>query len=148
MSIEILEMTMDDYEDAVALWKRCPGVGLSDADSSCAINRFLEKNPGLCFAAKQDGTLVGTVLCGSDGRRGYLYHLAVDPGIRRMGLGQKLVQKALDALKEQNIQKCHLMIFATNDAARYFYEVTGWKLRKDIEVFSFDVVKPESNSPC
>lgn len=77
MKFQIDEMRLEDYDEAYTLWQNCPGIGLSDADSRCAIQRFLERNPGLNFIARQEGTLIGTCLCGSDGRRGYLYHLAV-----------------------------------------------------------------------
>jgi len=70
MTYTISEMTKEDYAEALALWQRCDGIGLSDADSSCAIGRFLERNPGLCFIARQGTDLIGTCLAGSDGRRG------------------------------------------------------------------------------
>ena len=79
MSIEFLEFSPDEYDDALALWKRCEGIGLSDADERAPLTAFLLKNPGLNFIAREEGKPVGTCLCGSDGRRGYLYHLAVDP---------------------------------------------------------------------
>ncbi len=148
MTCTISEMTQEDYVEAYALWQRLPGVGLSDADSSCAIGRFLERNPGMCFVARQSGELVGTCLAGSDGRRGYLYHLAVDPVVRRQGVGQSLVEKALDALKAANIQKCHIMVFSNNELGLSFWQATGWKLRDDIAILSYDLVTSEKASPC
>lgn len=148
MTYTISEMTNEDYAEAYALWQRLPGVGLSDADSSCAIGRFLERNPGMCFVARQSGELVGTCLAGSDGRRGYLYHLAVDPVVRRQGVGQALVERALDALKAINIQKCHIMVFSNNELGLSFWQATGWKLREDIAILSYDLVAPDKASPC
>lgn len=148
MSFDIAEMAKEDYSEAYELWKSTPGIGLSDADSSCAIGRFLDRNPGLNFVARQGGRLVGTCLCGSDGRRGYLYHLAVDPSVRRQGIGQALVEKTFDALRALNIQKCHIMVFEKNELGLAFWQTSGWKLRKDIVILSYDVVPPESQSPC
>lgn len=148
MTYTISEMTKEDYTEAYALWQRLPGIGLSDADSSCAIGRFLDRNPGLCFVARQDGKMVGTCLAGSDGRRGYLYHLAVDPIVRRQGIGQALVEKTLEALKAEKIQKCHIMVFSNNELGLSFWQATGWKMRGDIAILSYDLVSPEKASPC
>lgn len=148
MTFTICEMTKDDYAEAYSLWQRLPGIGLSDADSSCAIDRFLDRNPGLCYVARQGGEMVGTCLAGSDGRRGYLYHLAVDPVVRRLGIGQALVEKTLEALKTANIQKCHIMVFSDNELGLSFWQATGWKLRKDIAILSYDLVTPDNVSPC
>jgi ribosomal protein S18 acetylase RimI-like enzyme len=99
MTCQISEMTIQDYDEAYTLWQRCEGIGLSEADSRCGIEAFLKHNPGLSFTARTDEGVAGTVLCGSDGRRGYLYHLAVDPSCRRMGIGQALMERSLSALR-------------------------------------------------
>ncbi len=148
MIYQISEMTAADYDEAYALWQRCPGIGLSDADSRCAIERFLERNHGLCFIARMGEQLVGTVLCGSDGRRGYLYHLAVDPSARRQGVGQALVESSLAALKAAGIQKCHIMVFSDNELGLAFWQASGWKKRGDIAILSYEVLSPQTNSPC
>lgn len=148
MIYQISEMTAADYDEAYALWQRCPGIGLSDADSRCAIGQFLERNRGLCFIARMDTQLVGTVLCGSDGRRGYLYHLAVDPSARRQGVGQALMERSLAALKAAGIQKCHIMVFSDNELGLAFWQALGWKKRSDIAILSFDVLSPQTKSPC
>jgi ribosomal protein S18 acetylase RimI-like enzyme len=148
MTYQITEMTKADHAEASALWQRIPGIGLSDADSSCAIGRFLDRNPGLCFVARQGETMVGTCLAGSDGRRGYLYHLAVDSGSRRLGIGQALVEKSFAGLKALGIQKCHIMVFADNVLGLAFWQASGWKLRKDIEILSYDLITADKDSPC
>jgi len=148
MIYQISEMCKEDYDDALALWKRCPGIGLSDADSRCAIEAFLARNRGLSFAARVGTDLVGTVLCGSDGRRGYLYHLAVDPSARRQGVGQALVENTFSALKKAGIQKCHIMVYRDNELGLSFWQASGWKLRDDIVILSYDLVSPETGSPC
>jgi N-acetylglutamate synthase len=148
MAYTIYEMKKEDYDEAYALWKRLPGIGLTKADSSCAIGRFLDRNPGLCFVARQDNEIVGTCLAGSDGRRGYLYHLAVDPKVRRQGIGQVLVEKTLEALKAAGIQKCHIMVFIDNELGLSFWQASGWKRREDIAILSYDLVDPDMASPC
>ena len=148
MAYQIFEMSINDYDEAYALWERCPGIGLSNADKRCAITRFLERNPGLCFVARQAGELVGTCLCGSDGRRGYLYHLAVDPSARRLGIGKALVEQTFSSLKHQNIQKCHIMVFGSNEPGLAFWKHEGWKLRPEIVIMSYDLAVPSQESPC
>jgi len=125
-----------DYDAAIDLWKRCPGVGLSSADEREAIAAFLEKNPGLSFASWEGEVLAGTSLCGSDGRRGYLYHVAVDPAYRRRGIGSSLAKASLAALSATGIRKCHLFVLADNESGAAFWSAAGWASRGDIAVFS------------
>jgi ribosomal protein S18 acetylase RimI-like enzyme len=139
-SLELRGFGFEDYEAAIELWKRCPGVGLSSADGKPEIATFLEKNPGLCFAAWAEGRLAGTSLCGSDGRRGYLYHVAVDPARRGRGIGRALAEASLAGLSRAGIKKCHLFVLADNEAGSAFWRAIGWTGRDDIYVFSKDVV--------
>jgi putative acetyltransferase len=134
--ITIQPFTLSDYDEVYALWQATPGVGLSSADSREAIEIYLERNPGLSFVARIDGRLVGAVLCGTDGRRGYLHHLAVDSEFRRQGAGSALVEHCLAGLKAQGIDKCHLFVFASNTSGRAFWEHTRWKLRTDLVMMS------------
>lgn len=148
MSSKIRVFLAADYEAALALWNRCEGIGLSAADSSCAIRQFLEHNPKTCFVAEEGGQVIGTVLGGSDGRRGYLYHLAVDPGQRQRGIGKQLVDACLDAMKETGIQKCHLMVIDSNLNGQAFWEHAGWQRRQDIVLMSKDVVQVKEAGKC
>ncbi len=133
---EIAPFTLKEYDEAFALWSRTPGMGLSAADQREPIATFLERNPGLSFAGRIGGTLVGTALCGSDGRRGYLYHLAVDQGQRRRGLGTRLASACLLALASAGIEKCHLFLISGNELGAAFWSALGWTKRDDIIVFS------------
>ena len=148
MTCQISEMTIQDYDDAYALWQSCEGIGLSDADSHCGIEEFLNQIPVLSFTAHTDACLAGTVLCGSDGRRGYLYHLAVDPSCRRMGIGQALMERSLSALRARGIQRCHIMVFKDNTNGLAFWQSVDWKLRKDIAILSYDLVAAEGGATC
>ncbi len=134
--IRILPMTMADYDEAIALWRVTEGMGLRPADERQHIARYLERNPGLSFVARDDERLVGTVLCGHDGRRGYLQHLAVDRAYRRRGIGRALVQQVLEALRAIDINKCHLFVIKTNAPAIDFWQHIGWFVRDDIVTLS------------
>jgi len=139
MTYLIREFVLDDYESAYSLWQSLPGLGLSAADEAGSIAGFLERNPGLSFAAIEGDKLIGTILGGSDGRRGYIYHLAVDPEHRKRGIGGALVQRCISAMKNCGLQKCHLFVYANNSAGIRFWEKIGWVFREDIRVMSFDI---------
>jgi len=138
----IVPFDISIYEEVIALWMHCEGVGLGEGDSKQAIGTYLERNPGMSFVAKGNGKIVGAVLAGHDGRRGYLYHLAVDAGWRRQGIARLLVEKCLDALKASGIQKTHLFIFTNNTNGVAFWKSIGWTYRNDINVISKTI------SPC
>jgi N-acetylglutamate synthase len=135
---EIGAFTAMDYDEALALWKRTPGIGISEADSRERIASFLARNEGISFAARWRETreLVGTILCGSDSRRGYLYHLAVDERFKMRGIGTALEERALAALKASGVDKCHLMVIAGNETGAAFWRSRGWTSRVDIELYS------------
>ena len=136
MAREIIQMTPDHYEAVLSLWRSAEGIGLSDADSREAIERYLARNPGMSFVAGEKGQIVGAVLCGHDGRRGYLHHLAVTPSHRRRGIGAALVQQSLAALCSAGIRKCHLFLFADNEEGLAFWQQTGWTPRPELKLIS------------
>lgn len=131
--------TIKDYPEVFGLWSETEGIGLGPADSEARIAAYLERNPGLSFLARGDGKVVGALLCGHDGRRGYLHHLAIRPEWRRMGIGQSLVEHCLEGLRQVGIEKCHLFVFAHNLPGKAFWEHLGWKERVDLVVMSHDV---------
>jgi ribosomal protein S18 acetylase RimI-like enzyme len=139
--IEIVAFDRHDYDEVMALWRETEGLTLRDADSREAINTYLERNPGLSFVARSDGQLIGAVLGGTDGRRGYLQHLAVVPSHRGQGLGRALAERVVAALSALGIEKCHLMVRCENGPAKAFWQHLGWTLRDDITVMSKTSVK-------
>jgi putative acetyltransferase len=140
VNIIISPFTLDAYDKVMALWKESEGIGLSGADSKESIRSYLERNLNMSLTAEDSqGTLLGAVLCGHDGRRGYIYHLAVHPDHRRLGIGRKLVQECLARLKMAGIQKCHIFIFDDNTSGTDFWKAIGWTYREDIRVISKDV---------
>ena len=136
MQVNIDTFTMKDYQKVIALWQSCEGIGLSSADSKDCIESYLKRNSGMSFVASYENEIIGAVLCGHDGRRGYLHHLAVHPDFRNQGIGRVLVEKCILALQSIGIQKCHLFIFSTNENAYRFWEKIGWTRREDIGVIS------------
>lgn len=143
MSFEIREMLIADYDTVLALWQATEGVGLSAADSREAIERYLTRNPGMSFVACSTGVapceIVGAVLAGHDGRRGYLHHLAVRPEYRKQGLGQALVERSMACLRAEGIDKCHLFVFTQNEIGRAFWEHSGWTKRNTLIIMSKDL---------
>jgi ribosomal protein S18 acetylase RimI-like enzyme len=136
-SVDIAVMTMEHYGAVHELLENSTGVTVRSADSREGTQRYLERNPGLSFVAVLHGRIVGCVMCGHDGRRGYLQHLAVDPSHRRQGIGAVLVRRCLDALKDLGIDKIHLDVLADNLPAQRYWTRYGWKRRDDIVRFSF-----------
>lgn len=129
----IREMTAEDYGKVYALWINTKGMGLNDLDDSYeGIGRFLERNPKTCFVAVEDGKIVGAIIAGHDGRRGYIYHTAVDEHFRRRGIGARLVENALSALKSEEIKKCALVVFDRNECGNKFWETIGFSERTDL----------------
>lgn len=125
-----------DIAAASALWRAAPGVGLSDADEAPALQRFLSRNPGCSQVATRGAALVGAVLAGHDGRRGWLHHLAVDAAARRRGVGRALLQRALAALREAGIAKCHVMVLRANAEGIAFWRAVAAAERVELVVFS------------
>lgn len=136
MPFEVRAMTTEDYPEASLLWQTTKHIGLSSADSNEAIAVFLQRNPDLSAVALAEGRLVGTVLCGSDGRRGYIYNVAVAESQRGQGIGQAMVEFCLAALKDAGIEKCHLFVFADNAGGKAFWARTGWKFRDELLLMS------------
>jgi ribosomal protein S18 acetylase RimI-like enzyme len=110
-----------DHAQALALWRRTPGVGLSAADAEQPVAAFLARNSGLSFVAQAGPRLVGTILCGHDGRRGMIYHLAVDTDHRRQGLASALLAASIAGLRALGIEKAHLTVFRNNPEGLAFW---------------------------
>lgn len=135
MSFTLHEMRPDDHDEVLALWNKCPGVVVGASDDRQSIERYLERNPGLSVVARQDGRLVGAVLCGHDGRRGYLHHLGVDPEARRQGVGRAMVDRCVEGLRQAGIVGAWLVVLADNKAGAEFWRSIGWKHADDCTLF-------------
>ena len=131
---QLRPMTLADYDAVFRLWQATEGVGLGEWDEQEAIETFLARNPGLSFVALDSGAIVGAVLCGHDGRRGYLHHLAVAKCHRGRGLGKGLVEACLAGLRKLGIPKCNLFLFSDHAASEAFWKHNGWRHRADLRV--------------
>lgn len=133
MGIEIRTMTPADYPGAAALWNAAPGMGLRALDDSEAgIAKYLRRNPTTSFVALQGGQLIGCILAGHDGRRGYIHHTAVAREYQGLGIGRALVEHALEALGREGIHKAALVVFADNGQGNGFWEKLGFTCREDL----------------
>lgn len=131
-------MTIEDYEEVYALWTKIRGFGLRSVDDSRGgIERFLKRNPTSSVVAVEDGKVVGSILCGHDGRRGCFYHVCVDEGYRRRGIGKAMVVMAMEALKREQINKVSLIAFTKNDVGNAFWNTIGWTKREDLNYYDF-----------
>jgi len=144
MGFEILEMSTGDYGEVAALWQATDGVCFDEDDAPEKIEAYLARNPGLSFVARSGGRIVGAVLCGTDGRRGYLHHLAVARAHRRRGVGKALVDRCFSRLASMGIPKCHIFVFSDNPAALEFWKHTGWRERDDLHLLSKDTPAADS----
>ena len=134
----IREMKIEDYDNVFALWKTIKGFGIRSMDDSKeGIERFLKWNPGLSVVAEEDGKIVGAILCGSDGRRGCLYHVCVHKDYRRQGIGKTMVIWCMEKLKELQINKVSLIAFTQNDIGNAFWKEIGWTKREDLNYYDF-----------
>ncbi|MDE6028965.1 MAG: GNAT family N-acetyltransferase [Clostridiales bacterium] len=131
--MQIRKMTIADYDEIYSLWLSCAGMGLNNLDDTKdGIARFLERNPETCFVALVDERIVGAIMVGTDGRRGYIYHTAVHPDYRKHGIAKTLVDTALSAVKNLGINKVALVVFGRNKDGNDFWEKMGFTTREDI----------------
>jgi N-acetylglutamate synthase len=137
VNVAIHVMTPADYDSVRLLLESIPGLTVRAADSREATERYLARNPGLSFVARSGDRVVGCVMCSHDGRRGYLQHLAVEPEVRRQGIGTALVTRCLEALRGLGIEKTHIDVLAENGLAQEYWANSGWKRRTDIVRYSF-----------
>ena len=134
----IREMQPQDYDEVKALWMTIKGFGIRSVDDSRkGVEKFLRRNPTTSVVAIEDGKIVGSILCGHDGRRGCLYHVCVHRDYRRRGIGKAMVVRAMQALKEEQINKVSLIAFTKNDIGNAFWNCIGWTKREDLNYYDF-----------
>lgn len=140
----IRTMTINDYEGVYQLWKQIKGFGIRSIDDSReGLERFLKRNPTTSIVAEEEGKIVGSILCGHDGRRGCLYHVCVAETHRMKGIGTQMVQMAMDALRKEEISQVCLIAFTDNMVGNQFWEQIGWKKRNDVNYY--DLLLNEEN---
>jgi ribosomal protein S18 acetylase RimI-like enzyme len=112
--IKTREFSSSDYDAALELWQRVEGLEIAEGDDRESVAGFLARNPGLSRIATDGPVIVGVVLCGHDGRRGYIYHLAVDPVYQARGLGKRLTDECLDGLRRAGLKRALILVVATD----------------------------------
>ena len=131
MNIRI--MTIEDYDKVYALWMSCAGMALNNIDDSPdGIAKYHRRNPNTCFVAEENDSIIGVILTGHDGRRGFIHHTAVSPEERGRGIGRMLVERALEALRNEGIIKVALVCFERNEVGNGFWEKMGFTSREDL----------------
>ena len=131
-------MKIEDYDGVKALWMKIKGFGIRSIDDSReGVERFIKRNPTTSVVAVEDGKIVGSILCGHDGRRGCLYHVCVDEEYRMRGIGKNMVVAAMEALKAEGINKVSLIAFTKNDIGNAFWKEIGWTKREDLNYYDF-----------
>lgn len=136
--MQIRVMTIDDYEQVAGLWHSIEGFGIRSMDDSReGVEQFLRRNPTTSVVAVDGGRVVGAILCGHDGRRGCLYHVCVAKDYRKQGIGQKMVDFCVEALKKEKINKVSLIAFTSNAVGNAFWQSIGWTRREDLNYYDF-----------
>jgi N-acetylglutamate synthase len=130
----IFALAPADYAELFAQWKSTPGIGIGPSDERAAVTRFLRRNKGLSVAVRDKGRIVASVLCGHDGRRGFLYHLVVIEAYRRLGLGTMLVEECMGRLRRAGIEKCNIVVFADNKSGERFWRTCDFGPRPDLKL--------------
>jgi ribosomal protein S18 acetylase RimI-like enzyme len=125
--VTIREFVMRDYDGAIALWKSVEGVEISEGDSRGEIMEYLKRNPGLSRVAEADGKIVAVALCGHDGRRGWIYHLAVASDYRREKIGQRLLEDCVRGLRQAGLKRAIILVAGDNPDGHQFWLRNGWE---------------------
>lgn len=140
--ITVRTMTTEDYPGVYELWMTIKGFAIrSIDDSQVGVERFLKRNPDTSVVAVADGKIVGSILCGHDGRRGCLYHVCVHEDYRMQGIGKSMVVHCMEALEREHISKVSLIAFTQNDIGNAFWKEIGWTRREDLNYYDFTLNK-------
>ena len=126
-NLDTREFSIDDYDAAIGIWRRVEGLEIAEGDDREGIAQFLTRNPGLSRVAIDGAAVVGVALCGHDGRRGHVYHLAVDPAYQRCGLGKRLLDECLNGLRSAGVKRVIIMVADDNQRGAEFWKRQGWE---------------------
>ena len=141
-------MKLSDFTSVSRLWRNAEGIGLNESDTRTNIAIYLKRNPQMSFVARKGRTIVGAVLCGHDGRRGYLHHLAVAKNHRGNGIGKNLVKASFSALARAGITRCNIYIFNSNAEGEAFWLHNGWAKRTDLQMLQKAVTSLTRTCAC
>lgn len=139
IEIETRELRIGDYAQAVELWNQVDGVEVAEGDLEDEIAAYLQRNPGLSRVACNGDRIIAAVLCGHDGRRGWIYHLAVARAYRCRGVGKRLIEECLSGLRAAGIRRALILVAAKNAAGRQFWTNNGWEELSEARPMAHDV---------
>lgn len=140
----IRKMTIDDYDNVYKLWTTIDGFAIRSVDDSReGIDRFLKRNPNTSVVYEEDHEIIGAILCGHDGRQGCFYHVCVHNNYRNRGIGHEMVGAAVNALKEEKINKVNLVAFTQNAVGNTFWSELGWKFRRDLNNYDYTIMEDQ-----
>ncbi|HUZ18513.1 MAG TPA: GNAT family N-acetyltransferase [Spirochaetia bacterium] len=140
--MKLSRLSGGDFDEVFAFWRDNNGVGTSHIESREHLDTFLQRNPGLSFKITDRDAIVGTIICGHDGRRGYVHHLAVKNGYSKIEIGRALIDRTLRGLHDIGIRKCHIFIAADNKGSIDFWRSINWDETGDLKIFSHDIEFP------
>jgi len=126
-NIKTREFSINDYDAALELWQRVEGLEIAEGDERESVASFLARNPGLSRVATDGTAIIGIALCGHDGRRGYIYHLAVDPAYQARGFGKRLMNECLEGLRRAGLKRALILVADDNPRGRKFWRRCGWE---------------------
>ena len=136
--VNIRKMTIDDYDGVKALWMSISGFGIRSIDDSReGVATFIKRNPSTSIVAEKDGEIIGSILCGHDGRNARFYHVCVKSELRRRGIGKAMVVAAMRELQAEHISCVSLVAYKHNEVGNNFWHGAGWKLREDLNTYDF-----------
>ena len=125
-------MVIDDYDQVAGLWESIKGFGIRSIDDSrTGVERFLLRNPHTSVVALDEDKIVGSILCGHDGRQACFYHVCVDENYRRQGIGRRMSQISVEALKADHVNRVYLIAYKRNEGGNAFWNSIGWQCRDD-----------------
>jgi len=145
-NITTREFLIDDYEMALDLWNRVEGIEIAEGDDKPSIAEFLRRNPGLSRLASDGTKIVGIALCGHDGHRGHIYHLAVDPASGGRGIGSRLVDECMEGLSKAGLQRAIILVAQSNPGGQSFWKRCGWEEVEGAIAMGKDLIVPPRNS--
>lgn len=137
---EYKPMIIKIYKELIEFWKSVDKINLTIGDSEKQLDIYLKRNNGMSFVCMNENKIIGTILCGHDGRRGFIYHLAVSEDFRNKNIAANLISLSIEKLKSEDIQRCMIMVDNINQPAKKFWEHSGWNCRSDLILFSKDLI--------
>ncbi|MCR8630562.1 GNAT family N-acetyltransferase [Paenibacillus radicis (ex Xue et al. 2023)] len=131
--VQIFPMRIEDYDKIAHFWSKIFGNTISlEFDSRERISAYLKRNPEFSTVAKKGNDIIGTVLCGHDGRSGSLYHVAVSEEYRHKGIANEMVQQSLSLLKQEGFGHAMLFAYLENTTAIQYWKKNGWEALPDV----------------